>query len=290
MSSARNNRRRRRGRGRFGPLLRLLCALAVVVALTMGATVFFQVETVVVSGNSRYTQEEVIQATGIQTGENLFGMNKYQVARQVLQALPYVEQVMIRRTLPSTIVITLTEWDAVARVEIPSAAGTLYQGELSTTNGEDGQHADLSADGDAGIEIASQAWLISVGGKLLEPAPPTSNVLSITGITPLVPRAGTMLALPLEEQARLDGLLALLEQLDQRQMLPQVSAIEVSATRITMRYLDRFTVKMPLNADFSYKLRALLAAVEETEQKLGEQTVGTFDLTRDDYTAVYLPE
>ena len=48
MASARNNRRRRRGRGRLGPLFKLLCVLAVVVALTMGATVFFQVETVVV--------------------------------------------------------------------------------------------------------------------------------------------------------------------------------------------------------------------------------------------------
>ena len=40
------SRTRRRNRGRFGPLFKLLCIIAVVVALTAGATVFFRVETV----------------------------------------------------------------------------------------------------------------------------------------------------------------------------------------------------------------------------------------------------
>ena len=51
----------RKNRGRFGPLFKLLCAPAVVIALTIGATVFFQVETIAVTGNSRYTQQEVIE-------------------------------------------------------------------------------------------------------------------------------------------------------------------------------------------------------------------------------------
>ena len=122
MASPRNKRKRKRGKGRLGPLFKLLCAGAVAVALTMGATVFFQVETVAVTGNSRYSQEEIIQATGIQTGDNLFRMNKFQIAHQVLQDLPYVEEITIRRSLPSTIVITVKEWDAVARIEAPGGS------------------------------------------------------------------------------------------------------------------------------------------------------------------------
>ena len=48
MASARKNHRRRRGRSRLGFLFKLLCIGGVVVALTMGATVFFRVESVVV--------------------------------------------------------------------------------------------------------------------------------------------------------------------------------------------------------------------------------------------------
>lgn len=117
MATARNNRKRKRGRRRFGLLFKLLCVLAVVVALTVGATVFFRVEAIAVSGNSRYHQQEIIDATGIQMGDNLFQMNKFELERQVEQALPYIEDVRIRRSLPSTVVVTVTEWDAVARVQ-----------------------------------------------------------------------------------------------------------------------------------------------------------------------------
>ena len=116
MASARHNRRRRRGRGRFGPLFKLLCAAAVVLALTVGATVFFRVETVVVTGNSRYTQEEVVAASGIEVGDNLYAMNKFHVQQQIREQLPYVSEVSIQRGLPSTILIQVTESQAAAQV------------------------------------------------------------------------------------------------------------------------------------------------------------------------------
>ena len=73
------SRTRRRSRGRFGPLFKLLCLLAVGVALTVGATVFFRVESVVISGNQRYTQEEILAASGIEMGDNLYGLNKVRI-------------------------------------------------------------------------------------------------------------------------------------------------------------------------------------------------------------------
>ena len=53
----RHNRKRKRRRSRLGVLFKLLCLAALVAALTFGATVFFQVETIAVTGNSRYTQD-----------------------------------------------------------------------------------------------------------------------------------------------------------------------------------------------------------------------------------------
>lgn len=294
MASARNNRRhRRRGRGRFGPLFKVLCALAVVVALTMGATVFFQVETLAVSGNSRYTEEEIIQATGIQTGDNLFRMNKFQIKQQVLQKLPYVEDLLIRRGLPSTIVIHVTEWDAVARIEVSSNAPAV---EAAQEGEEADASADSSAEGDpSGQEestvdpAAREPWLISVGGKLLEPAPADSKAISVTGLTALMPSAGTQLAVPQEEQPQLDALLALLAELEERGMLDQVSAAELRDTRVVLRYLDRFDVEMPLNGDFGYHLSVLAQVVPQLNEQKGESCTGKLDLTQEKYPAVYTP-
>ena len=314
MASPRNKRKRKRGKGRLGPLFKLLCAGAVAVALTMGATVFFQVETVAVTGNSRYSQEEIIKATGIQTGDNLFRMNKYQIAHQVLQGLPYVEELTIRRALPSTIVITVKEWDAVARVEAPGTSAvvqTVPQAPAEPVQPDSSQAGDgadqsqaagnQSAAGDIGgdsssedtqedVKPATQAWLISVGGKLLEPAPADSTAISVTGITPLSPRAGEMLVLSQEEQPKLTALLALLQGLEDYDMLADTASIALGDTHVELRYLDRFTVKLSLVGDMDYKLQALKAAVPEAEKKLGEQTTGTFDLTQESITAVYTPD
>lgn len=47
---------------------------------------------------------------------------------------------------------------------------------------------------------------------------------------------------------------------------------------------------MPLNADFSYKLRVLEQAVAKAEEEFGSQASGTMDLTQQDYAAVYSPD
>ena len=276
MAAARSNRRRRRSRGRFGPLLKLLCAAAVVVALTVGATVFFRVETVEVTGNSRYTQEEVAAASGIELGDNLYAMNKFSIQRQIRELLPYVSEVSIRRDLPSTIRIQVTECQAAARV-MPSASAQAPEGE--TPDGE----------GVAGQERADEAWLISVTGKLLEPAPADSQALEVSGLTLLMPRAGTALAVPQEEEARSGALLALLAALEKTDMLSRVSAVEVGSTRMTMRYLDRFDVELLLGGDFDYLLQVLTSAVADLDQRVGPTCTGTLDLTREDAQAVYSP-
>ena len=144
----RHNRKRKRRRSRLGVLLKLLCLAALVAALTFGATVFFQVETIAVTGNSRYTQDEIIAASGVQVGDNLFRMNKKQISQEILHQLPYVESVSILRGLPSTITFQVTEWDAVAQVEVYAQGQTEESGE----EGESQQAA------------AKETWLISVAG------------------------------------------------------------------------------------------------------------------------------
>ncbi len=86
-------------------ILLLMIAVCVVLCLT----VFFKIETVTVTGNSRYTQEEIIEASGIRTGENLFVTNVERAAAQIESAKPYVRTAQIRRRLPATVEITVEE-------------------------------------------------------------------------------------------------------------------------------------------------------------------------------------
>lgn len=297
------SRKRRRSRGRLGPLFKLLCLLTLVVALTAGATVFFRVEQVVVTGNSRYTQEEIVEVTGIEKGDNLYGWNKFAIAQRLRQTLPYIGEVTIRRALPSTILITVVEWDAVARIEPPSAQELLalqgeLEGEASTQKdtGEDTSSGDTSGEAteSGGVTdvsaVAQQPWLISVKGKLLEQASGDGSAISVTGLAALVPQSGTALAVPQSQQVKLDALLSLLGEMEQAGMLQDFSSIALGSTQMELRYLDRFTVKMELNADFAYELQVISTVREDLEQKHGPQVSGTMDLTQEDYQVVFSPD
>ena len=114
MAARRNRRGRRRNRGRFGGLYKLLSILIIFAAILAGCIIFFRVNTMVVSGNARYTQEEVIAAAGVERGDNLFTLNKYQIADRILTQLPYVEDVSISRKLPDALIFEVAESSGVA--------------------------------------------------------------------------------------------------------------------------------------------------------------------------------
>lgn len=307
------SRKRRRNRGRLGPLFKVLCLLALVVALTAGATVFFRVEQVVVTGNSRYTQEEIVEVTGIQQGDNLYGWNKFAIAQRLRETLPYIGEVSIRRALPNTVIITVVEWDAVARVEPPTAQELLaLRGELEEELGDtaggsgdasSGEDTSAASSGDASAAasseeagvtdvsaVAQQPWLISVKGKLLEQATGDASAISVTGLAALVPQAGTPLAVPQSQQTRLDALLSLLEAMEKAGMTGDFSSIALGSTQMELRYLDRFTVKLDMGADFPYELQVISTVRQDIEQKHGAQASGTMDLTQEDYQVVYSPD
>lgn len=109
MAARRRHSNRRRRRGSFGFLYRLLSVLVICGVIVVALTLFFRVDTVVVTGTQRYTQQEVIDATGIKTGDNLFLMNKYDVAQNIVGELPYIEEIRINRKLPDTLLIQVEE-------------------------------------------------------------------------------------------------------------------------------------------------------------------------------------
>ena len=327
----RKRRRKRRNKGRFNFLLKGLTMLAVLAAMTMGATVFFQLEQVDVVGNERYTAQEIQRISGLVQGDNLFRINKNEIKEEILQTLPYVEDVNITRRLPSTIQIEVMEWDAVARipVSIPSSSEENEEeeqqteepdvpeeevlaegmeeveevpeeaeGEEPNASGEEGGEASGDSEGEdipepeketAPSESVYQEpmWLMSAGGRMLEPASEDSPGILVKGMRALSPKAGTQLAVAQTQQDKLNALLDLLKALEERDSIQLVSEIDMSAAaEIHMRYDGRFLVKLPMTGDFSYCLHALEEVVEH--RALNE--TGTMDLTRKDYAVVYSPE
>lgn len=237
-----NNRRRRRGRFRF--LYKLLSMLAICAVIVLALTMFFKVNTIKISGENRYTQQEILNASGVKTGDNLFLLNKYEIANKLLEKLPYIEEVRINRTLPSTLLIDVTECDFTLAV---------------TQNGT--------------------VWLVSAGGKIVDSctSDQTKKLPVIDGCQLLAPSVGSKIAFATKYKTQQASLLALLAALEDAALTQQVNAIHLgSTTELTMEFAGRFKVKFLYGADYAYKLRNLTAVINALESN---QT-GTIDLTR----------
>lgn len=93
----------------------VVIAACVLVALSL--TVLFKIETISVSGDTRYTAEEVIEASGVKNGDNLWRTTSQNVTDKLSAALPYVGFAKIVRSVPSSVEIVITETVPVYSIE-----------------------------------------------------------------------------------------------------------------------------------------------------------------------------
>ena len=83
----------------YGPLALVLIFLVVVLAMSL----FFRVSEIEVVNASDYTDSEIITASGIEKGVNLFFVDRFSAASMIFADLPYMDTVSIRRQLPNRI-------------------------------------------------------------------------------------------------------------------------------------------------------------------------------------------
>ncbi len=103
----RKARQRKIRRRRIKVFLVLLFVLAVGVGVILSLTVFFKIESISASGSSKYSAEQIITATGIKKGDNLFisSVNEEKLKTK----LPYIEKVTVKRKLPGTYTLKVTD-------------------------------------------------------------------------------------------------------------------------------------------------------------------------------------
>ncbi|CAG1066365.1 Cell division protein DivIB [uncultured bacterium] len=80
---------------------------------------YLVVTDVTVAGAQRVAPEELVAASGIVQGQNIFSFSKDEVLAR-LKANPWLESIEINRELPGSIEITVKERDAIALVKLDS--------------------------------------------------------------------------------------------------------------------------------------------------------------------------
>ncbi|MBN7774243.1 cell division protein FtsQ/DivIB [Clostridium aminobutyricum] len=110
--------RKKKKRKKKNYLLRLLVIIAVGVGLYfLLSSELFDVGSVKIANNKYYTVEQVKDKAGVKVGENIFSINTGKIKDNLLKD-PYFENVKIRRKLPSTVLIDVTERKEAAAVQL----------------------------------------------------------------------------------------------------------------------------------------------------------------------------
>lgn len=95
----------------------ILFILLITVVSVSSLTIFFNIKQIKVTGEVKYSNEEVIAASGLAIGTNMFRINKFTIVDKITKTLPYIKTVTIKRNLPDTLLIELTPVTPAAYIE-----------------------------------------------------------------------------------------------------------------------------------------------------------------------------
>lgn len=109
-----NNDRRDRALHRRGSviLLRILIVLAAAVALTVVVRLLLllvPIRSIEIFDESYYTNEEILEAIGIEEGDRMFGFSSGKVKKRVLKECTLLSDVWLKRSLSGTLTVTTQE-------------------------------------------------------------------------------------------------------------------------------------------------------------------------------------
>ena len=265
-------------------LLQLAIVMAVVLAITLGLSVFFKVDKVMVYGNEAYSAWTIQEASGIEQGEKLLSFGRIRASAKIKAALPYVDTVRIGINLPNTVNIYITEFDVVYAIQ--SQNGTWW---LMTSDGRILEQTDGGTAGGytkvEGVKLESPV----VNQQAVaheEPAPTTSTVTVTNPPDPTGESTGESVPLgttpPVVTQAdRLEVALEILKALELNDIVGEAASVNVASLNdIELWYGTRYRVRMGGRENLEYKIECMKEAIA----KMSDYQMGILDVSFDQWS------
>ncbi len=242
---ARAERARKKRRRRNIILGSILTAVFLIVGVVLCLTVFFHIASIEVTGDEIYNPGQIIEASGIQIGENLFLVSAKDAAAEIERALPYVESAQIKRSLSCKVTIQVTA---------ATAAAALDNGESYTLLNASGKVLE------DGVMTINDGMILITAGEVSAAVPGELAVFAADGAF-----EDTVSALKAFSDAGLVGI----TELDVR-----------DSTNIKARYKDRILLELGAASTIPDKTDFIKATLERSEISSPEFK-GTIDFTID---------
>lgn len=121
----------------------IIAAFAIALAAAGTAvciTAFCKVETVTAAGSEMYSQQQIVDASGISSAVNLVLLDKEETAAKIERSLPYIGSVDIKKVFPNTVEITAQDTRAAYSVENTNGTYTLLAPDFKVLEGASAQN------------------------------------------------------------------------------------------------------------------------------------------------------
>lgn len=214
--------------------------VVLIIGIILSLTVFFNIDTITVEGKTRYSEEDIIAASGVSKDTNLLLCDTESGVDKIKEQFPYIESVKIQKKLFNSVVIEVTEAKPATAI-------------LS-----DGQYVILSETGKA-VELLGKNKY---------------NVPLIKGAELKMIKLGSPVEYKLDSIERIiESVVTAISEND----ISSISVIDVSSpANIKLTYDNRLTIVLGMPEDIGYKLKTAKTLIDD---KLEKDAGGTVDVS-----------
>ncbi|MBQ9679552.1 MAG: FtsQ-type POTRA domain-containing protein [Ruminococcus sp.] len=222
-----------------------IVSVVLIVGVILSLTVLFKTQTYEVSGVTKYTEEAIIEASGISKGENIFLAPKSPAEKRIKQEFPYVEDVTVSFKIPDAIRISVVE---------------AVEGYLVKMN-------------------SSDYLVISTKGRILEQTNKPDDYDLPIFIGPKLQSGSVGDYVSYEDESVLDMIEGITQTFADNgyQGITEIDA--TNSADISFTYDDRVKVKLGIPEDLDYKIRTAMTIINENLDKNGSAK-GILDVSR----------
>ena len=109
VDSARQKQRKAAKRRKLTPFLIVVSVFLFAAAVYLCLTMLFNVDRVIIEGNTLYENSDLIKTSGIEKGENLFEVDTAYAEDKLYSVYSYIEEVEVTRSFPNAVTVKIVE-------------------------------------------------------------------------------------------------------------------------------------------------------------------------------------
>ncbi len=117
VDSSKKKQRRAKKRRKMTPFLIAVSVFILAAAVYLCLTMLFNVDRVIVEGNTIYEDRDIIETSAIEKGTNLFQVDTKYAEDKIYAVYNYVEEIEVKRSFPNAVTITIVEAEPFAVIE-----------------------------------------------------------------------------------------------------------------------------------------------------------------------------